>query len=220
MFIFGLVGLIGSGKGTVGNILHDRFDFIQDSFAKPLKDCVSTIFGWSRNLLEGDTLESRKFREQTDKWWSEKLGYDVTPRMMLQKFGKESVRDNLHEDIWMLALEKRLHPVIPTVITDVRFVNEIEMIHRNGGYIVWVHKNEQPSWFHTAYLQNTGDQSITNSNTMEKLYPEIHRSEWDWIGQKVDFEINNDGTLLELNNSIDELITESYIEDAFRRGIL
>ncbi len=60
--IVGLVGFIGSGKGTVGDILEQK-GFIKDSFAKPLKDACSVMFGWPREMLEGDTEVSRKWRD-------------------------------------------------------------------------------------------------------------------------------------------------------------
>ena len=70
--LIGLVGLISSGKDTVANRLVSHHGFIQDSFAKSLKDAVSNIFGWSREMLEGNTKESRAWREQPDKFWSER----------------------------------------------------------------------------------------------------------------------------------------------------
>jgi len=57
--IIGLVGLIGSGKGTVAELFSKAADCTTDSFAKPLKDLTASIFGWPRHLLEGDTSESR-----------------------------------------------------------------------------------------------------------------------------------------------------------------
>ena len=52
--IIGICGLIGSGKGTVADVLVDQ-GFTKVSFADKLKDGVSTIFGWDRAMLEGDT---------------------------------------------------------------------------------------------------------------------------------------------------------------------
>ena len=67
--IVGICGLIGSGKGTVADILVEQ-GFTKVSFADKLKDGVSTIFGWDRSLLEGDTDESRDWREQADEFWT------------------------------------------------------------------------------------------------------------------------------------------------------
>jgi len=49
--IIGVCGLIGSGKGTVADILQNNHNFIKVSFADSLKDCVSVVFGWDRALL-------------------------------------------------------------------------------------------------------------------------------------------------------------------------
>ena len=62
--IIGLLGFAGSGKGTVADILVSK-GFKKESFADPVKDAVAAIFGWERSLLEGDTDESRIFRETT-----------------------------------------------------------------------------------------------------------------------------------------------------------
>ena len=67
--IIGVVGFMNSGKGTVGDILNE-YGYVSESFARPLKDAVSNIFGWPRSLLEGDTGFSRKWREEKDIWWS------------------------------------------------------------------------------------------------------------------------------------------------------
>lgn len=71
--IIGLVGLIGSGKGTVANMFVER-GCVEDSFAAPLKDLSASIFGWPRDMMEGDTIESRDFRETADLYWGRKLG--------------------------------------------------------------------------------------------------------------------------------------------------
>jgi hypothetical protein len=70
--IIGICGLIGSGKGSVGDILVEQ-GFTKVSFADKLKDGVATIFGWNRAMLEGDTDESRNWREQPDDFGHKKL---------------------------------------------------------------------------------------------------------------------------------------------------
>ena len=106
--IVGLVGFIGSGKDTVAKEFVDR-GCVQDSFAGPLKDLCSSVFGWPRDLIEGDSLESRDFRETPDMFWTKKLGVpNFTPRLALQLIGTDVLRKNFSQDIWLNSLEYRI----------------------------------------------------------------------------------------------------------------
>lgn len=210
--IIGLVGFIGSGKGTVGELLKMQ-GYKQASFAGVLKDTASIMFGWDRELLEGDTVESRVFRETKDEFWSEKFGYDFSPRLALQLLGTEAGRDVFHKDLWIYALEKRINNKRHVVITDTRFPNEIEWIRSKGGVIVQVKRGENPEWYETALVENNTNENAhyilyDNGETMEQKYPNIHYSEWAWIGQKIDYVINNDGTLKDLATSVNDLVNK------------
>ena len=88
--IVGLLGLAGSGKGTVADYMVNEFGYEKQSFASPIKDITSTLFGWDRALLEGDTKESREFRE--------KQQGKYIPRDVLQKIGTECFRDAFNPD--------------------------------------------------------------------------------------------------------------------------
>ena len=123
--LIGVVGFAGSGKGTIGDILIRDYQFVRLSFADALKDAVSVIFGWDRQMLEGDTKESRDWREKVDPWWSDKFGYQVTPRLMLQKMGTEAGRQVFDDEIWIHTVARRLKDHKHVVIPDVRFPNEI-----------------------------------------------------------------------------------------------
>ena len=80
MNIIGLVGFADSGKGTASRILIEQ-GWQPIAFADALKDALTAVFGWSRHLLEGDTVESRKWRETVDPWWAAKLSIPhFTPR--------------------------------------------------------------------------------------------------------------------------------------------
>ena len=101
-------GFSGSGKDTIGACLINEFNFKKDSFASPLKDVCSIIFDWPRYLLEGDTQESRSWREIEDKWWAENLNMPgLCPRKALQLVGTEGLREGFHNDVWVLSLENR-----------------------------------------------------------------------------------------------------------------
>jgi hypothetical protein len=188
--IVGLVGFIGSGKGTVGNLLADR-GYTQDSFAAPLKDAVANIFGWPRIMLEGDTEMSRKWREEPDTFWSEKFGKEFTPRLALQLMGTEAGREVFHNDLWVISLLNRSKGR-NTVVTDVRFKNEVKYIQQNGGLVIRVKRGAEPVWFDWSEtkLRENG----------------IHQSEWDWIGCDFDWVIENDGTIDDLGKQVDKML--------------
>jgi hypothetical protein len=197
--LIGLVGFIGSGKGTVGDMLHQEYGFDKMSFAQSLKDAASSIFRWDRSLLEGDTAISREWREQPDKFWSEVMGRNFTPREALQKLGTEAGRQVFHPDLWIKSLQKAIQDANkPTVITDVRFKNELDFIHDNGGVIIHVRRGYLPDWYTTATKANNGD---VKAYTEMKLSG-IHESEWSWIGNKIDYTILNDQDLEHLKLSV------------------
>jgi hypothetical protein len=198
--IIGLVGLIGSGKGTVADILSGNYNFRKESFAAGVKDAAAVIFGWNREMLEGETKESREWREKPDAWWSEKFGYSFTPRQALQWIGTEAGRDIFHPDLWILSLMKRVNPEENYVIADVRFPNEMVRIKELGGFIVWVSRGDSPEWFDVARKQNA-------SVVMAEKYPEVHPSEYSWVQfmDLVDFTIKNDYTLDVLKDDVFEM---------------
>lgn len=200
--LLGIVGFIGSGKGTVGDILEKDYGFIKDSFAAPLKDATARIFGWDRALLEGDTEQSRTWREQADEFWSDKFGYEFTPRLALQLMGTESCRDVFHRDIWVISLLHRNRLYFETgqhvVVTDVRFKNEVNLIRGAGGKIIYVQRGPVPVWYELAKKANAGDTVALEGMNQYK----IHVSEWDWIGSEVDYTIYNDSTLEQLSELV------------------
>jgi len=198
--LIGVVGFIGSGKGAVGDLLEQK-GFVKDSFAKPLKDACSAMFGWPRELLEGDTEVSRKWREESDSFWSEKFGYTFTPRLALQLMGTEAGRNVFHQDIWVVSLLNRAKGK-NVVVTDVRFKNEIDYIQQNGGIIVRVKRGEEPEWYKLAEDAAAG----FSSAIMEIKDKGIHQSEWDWIGSDFNYTIENEGSLEDLGNQIDGLL--------------
>ena len=197
--ILGVVGFIGSGKGTVGDLFVDK-GFHKDSFASPLKDACSIIFGWPRELLEGDTELSRKWREEPDAFWSERFDKPFSPRLALQLMGTEAGRNVFHPDIWVTSLLNRAKGR-DIIVTDVRFKNEIAHIHNNGGMIIRVRRGEDPIWY--------DDFVKYNQNPLAHSYPkvDIHVSETNWIGCHYDFIIENNGTLQDLANNVDDVLT-------------
>jgi hypothetical protein len=186
--IIGIAGFQGSGKDTIADYLCNIYGFKRDSFAATLKDAVAAVFGWDRELLEGRTKESRAWRETVDSWWANRLNIpNLTPRLVLQKWGTEVARTAWHDDTWIASLENKLvkaHNDI--VITDVRFPNEIQAVRRAGGVVIRVVRGPEPEWYDLAVETNQG-----TFNHMKQAYPEVHPSEWAWIGTNFDAVIDN-----------------------------
>jgi hypothetical protein len=199
--ILGLFGCADSGKGTVGNIISKKFPYIRESFAGLVKDVTSTMFGWERKLLEGDTEESRIFRETKDEWWSEKLGFDLTPRYGMQLIGTESMRERIHSKIWIFALERKIDLTNDYFITDVRFPNEMDWIKSLGGVNVNITR-EDPKWYWDAWSDNR-----RNTTKMIDNHPNVHYSEWAHIGYSFDYHIENNSTIDNLSKKVDSMFT-------------
>ena len=186
--LLGICGLIGSGKDTVAEHLVKHHGFKRDSFAKSLKDAVSSMFNWDRKMLEGNTSESRAWREQPDAFWSERFGKPITPRWVLQYFGTEVMRGQMYDAIWVDSVIGR-YKGENTVISDTRFINEIKTIKAHGGKIMLVKKGELPT---REEMQKQG----------------AHQSEWDWIGANFDYIIDNTTSLEGLNANIDQFVNQ------------
>lgn len=209
-----VVGRINAGKDTIANYLIDHKGFRKESFANSLKDCVSVVFGWDRELLEGVTEESRKWREQKDEFWSKELGRDVTPRRVLQEWGTEVVREGFHQNTWVASFKKRMlaHNVTRDikrfVLTDGRFPNEFKVIKDMGGVIVRIDRGPDPEWYEDALesCQQVRDKGLPYDQTDMGLYwPMVHPSEWAWADLEFDHHIKNDGSLLQFQNKVKDL---------------
>ncbi len=154
MVILGLVGSAGAGKSTVGNFLSKEYGFRVDSFAAPLKDVVAAAFSLPRHLLEGDTDESRRWREARLEDWSVRLGKHVTPRILLQEVGTEVFR-GYYKDIWVTSAMDRAKQYEDVVFTDVRFANEMEAIKQAGGYNILIHREGFTPHINSAHQSET-----------------------------------------------------------------
>jgi hypothetical protein len=190
--IIGICGLIGSGKDTIADYLQNIYGFRRESFASTLKDAVSAVFGWDRAMLEGRTKSSREWREQVDAWWAERLDMpELTPRLVLQRWGTEVARKSFHDDIWIASLENKLRSTQDdVVITDCRFPNEIQSIKNAGGNVIRVVRGPEPEWYKLAEHVNSGaPNNFWSGAELAKF--NIHTSETAWIGTEFDHILDN-----------------------------
>jgi hypothetical protein len=155
--------------------------------------------------VEGRTTTARRWREQVDEWWSQRLNIpNLTPRYILQQWGTEVVRKSFHDDTWIASLENKLRKSEDSsVITDCRFPNEIKMIKEQGGKVLRVCRGEDPEWYETAVEANRGDKEALD---LMKKYYKVHISEWAWAGANFDFTVHNNGSIDELYEVVRNLV--------------
>ena len=204
MVLIGICGFQGVGKDTFANYLVSNYNFTKYSFASATKDVLGVMFGWDRKLLEGDTKESRVFRETSDLWWSEKLGIpNLTPRKVLQMVGTDVFRKHFHDQIWILIIERKIlsNPNTNIIVSDCRFPNEINLIKRLGGKIIHIHRN-CPQWFNKYKSGLDCEEALS-----------LHVSDTAWIREHFDLELENSSKSTEIFESeIINFIKENFNE--------
>jgi len=196
--IIGICGLIGCGKGTVGDILVENYGFTKLSFADKLKDGVATVFNWDRAMLEGDTVESREWRETQDDFWTRETGRTITPRLVLQEFGTDCMRHGFDDGIWVSLVKQELvkYPNKNFVIPDVRFPNEANMIKSIHGEVWRVRRGQDPVWM--RMYQDIGVEP-----------KDVHESEWRWANVDFNNIIYNDLGIDELKSQVKGLLASN-----------
>ena len=193
--IIGLCGNQGAGKDTVGDILISDYGFIKLTFASTLKDIVSVLFSWPRDLLEGITETSRVWRETTDDFWSEKTGIaNFTPRKALQIIGTDLFRIHFYNDIWANIVENKINIILKNnsnaniVVTDCRFSNEINIIKKfPNSHIITI---------------------VRNSNN--HLHSLSHSSEAEWVNYNFDDVLQNDNSIDELKINLKNILQNKF----------
>ena len=196
--VIGICGLISSGKDTIADYLIKNHNFHKISFADKLKDSVSAMFSWDRELLDGKTNESRAWREEVDAYWTSETGRTITPRLVLQEFGTECMRNGFYDGIWVSLTKKKIieNPHMNFVLPDTRFPNEAKMLYEIGGEVWRVKRGQDPAWF--SEYQELGVEPT-----------DVHPSEWAWAQTKFKHIINNDGTIPELKDQVRDLLAST-----------
>jgi hypothetical protein len=174
MSLTGITGKAHAGKDTFGAAFV-RAGYRRISFADPLKEATAIIAGEPSHLYH--TAEGKE-------GFSPVL--NTTRRRALQNIGK-GVRDALDPGIWVRrALDEwdRLGR-IPTVITDVRYDNEAELIRQFGGIVVQIVRPDNGGLFGEAAQ---------------------HESERGIREDLIDLEITNNGSIGDLNAEARKII--------------
>lgn len=180
--LIGILGSKGSGKSTVSSYLMKKYNFIEKAFADPLKIACKELFNLSNNQIYG----TQEQKETPDSRW-----FNCSPRKILQYVGTDLLRDQL--DVLMPGVKHNIftknfeiwydeysnnNKNSRVVISDVRFINEVETIHKMGGIIIKINRPDiESSDLHQSETElstvNDYDILIDNSKDLKYLYDEI-----------------------------------------------
>lgn len=210
MLIIGVCGKAGSGKDTIADILVKDHGFVKVAFADPLKRICQEVFEFTSEQLWGPSEKRNEpdFRYLRHNFMDEngdQVSDYLSPRYALQKLGTEWGRD-CYPDIWIeyaMRVAKRLlvkgapifydarfgirswrmsdpEEIKGVVISDVRFLNEVEGLKRHGAKVVRVYRPARKA------LAGAGEQH--RSETEQDAIPD----------DLFDFILHNNGSLEDL----------------------
>jgi hypothetical protein len=174
--LIGVTGVARAGKDTVAERLVENWDFIQYAFAEPIKNMLSAMGLRDYELYGGE------IREQP----LERLGFDKSPRYIMQTLGTEWGRELIDKDIWLkVAMAKWEHYKGEDkcmVVSDVRFPNEADWI-REEGTLIHVHRPGvtpvEPHTSEAGIEPVKADLVISNCDSIEYLNGLVDSSiEW------------------------------------------
>lgn len=188
MNLLGLCGYPMVGKDEVADFLVREHGFTRISFADPLRESLLAL----NPLIPIEDNRVVRLRELVDGvgWTTAKRNKEV--RELLQRMGTEAGRDIHGDDCWVAIAERKLRACeTPVVFTDVRFSNEVSLVRKYKGFIL--------------QLSRPGHSAVNN-----------HKSEKLDYNAICDGHIVNNGSLVELQNIIDDFATE-WLKPQFRQ---
>lgn len=180
--IISLSGKKRAGKGTVTNHLVSK-GWVEVSWAYPLKEIIGReLFGLTSDQMYGSTENKEAIIPE----------WNLSAREILQKVGTDMFRKYICDDFWVRigvrSIQERLKkdPKTNIVISDTRFPNEAEAIKQLHGYLVWIHRENNP-YANDRHPSETALDNYRGWNTILSATDgdlEMLKAQIDWFIQK------------------------------------
>jgi dephospho-CoA kinase len=128
--IIGIIGKKHSGKDTLADYIVSKYKFKKKSFAYPLKKTCSYLFNIPFHYFENQELKEKMIEE-----------WEMSPRQIMQKVGTDMFRHQIEDTFWIRHLFHDINVQSNIVITDIRFLNEIIMVQKYNGILIYIERN-------------------------------------------------------------------------------
>lgn len=158
--LIGFSGKKGSGKSYFADYLVNNKLFIKLSFASPLKEITKILF----NLSDEDVKDPIKKELINPK-------FNASPRELMQWLGTDIMREEFNKkfnysgSIWIDNVKDKVKTLLDNnkdvVIDDVRFQNEVDMIHSLGGIVINLHNDLDNTLNNSTSTHSSENQKLT-----------------------------------------------------------
>lgn len=158
--LIGFSGKKGSGKSYFADYLVNNKLFIKLSFASPLKEITKILF----NLSDEDVKDPIKKELINPK-------FNASPRELMQWLGTDIMREEFNKkfnysgSIWIDNVKDKVKTLLDNnkdvVIDDVRFQNEVDMIHSLGGIVINLRNNLDNTLNNSTSTHSSENQKLT-----------------------------------------------------------
>jgi hypothetical protein len=196
--LIGLAGYARVGKDTVGEILVDRYGYERRAFADKLRELAyrcNPILDTTGGYLDGAGAPIPRsfvrYAAELDCGYEWAKGEYPEVRRFLVALGA-GARTVLGGDVWLDAcLPERAeggYPgfnaatfMEPTVITDVRYVNEAQRIVDLGGVVIYIARpdigpaNDEEARSITELMGRVSTRVIVNNGSLDALADKVQR---------------------------------------------
>lgn len=158
--LIGFSGKKGSGKSYFADYLVNNKLFIKLSFASPLKEITKILF----NLSDEDVKDPIKKELINPK-------FNASPRELMQWLGTDIMREEFNKkfnysgSIWIDSVKDKVKTLLDNnkdvVIDDVRFQNEVDMIHSLGGIVINLRNDLDNTLNNSTSIHSSENQKLT-----------------------------------------------------------
>lgn len=174
MVLIGIVGLKRTGKDTMADYLVKKYNYNKVAFADPIKDILKILFGWDRDFLESNMKDENCKLNVIPRDMMKWVGTDIFQYEIYNRFPDLKIPKN---SIWVEAIKNRITDIEKTVISDVRFLHEVDFIKKNNGIIIYIDKHylsENLDYDLNIIINKYIDYTIENKKDIDTFYKNVN----------------------------------------------